>query len=172
MTERIYYDLIEQNDWSFYIAATEKGLCFVGSSPANQIELQEWVEQLFPDATLIQDSDKTHRYQEQLQEYLKGERLLFTLPLEVKGTTFQKQVWREIQKIPYGKTRTYGDIAQALGKSAQSSRAVGTAVGKNPLLMLCPCHRVLPKQGPARGFRGGLEMKQALLDLEKTVTSQ
>jgi methylated-DNA-[protein]-cysteine S-methyltransferase len=165
---KIYFDRVTSDKWSFYIAATSIGLCFVGSSPENWQELEEWVSLNRPNATLVEDSDALSFYKQQFLEYLNGERQLFTLPVDVQGTTFQKQVWRELQKIPYGKTKTYGEIADALGKATTSARAIGTAVGKNPLLILCPCHRVVPQSGKPRGFRGGLEMKEQLLALEKT----
>lgn len=163
----MYYSLLESEEWSFYLAATETGLCFVGSSPANKKEMVEWIERTHPDATLTENPEALLIYKTQLLDYLAGERQLFTLPTHIVGTTFQKQVWRELHKIPYGKTKTYGEIADALGKPAGAARAVGTAVGKNPLLIICPCHRVVPTAGKPRGFRGGLDMKEHLLAVEK-----
>lgn len=169
MADVIYYSALEKDTWSFYLAATETGLCFVGSSPADKEEMIQWVEKIYPTASLTEDAEFLSMYKKQLIDYLTGERHLFTLPTDIVGTVFQKQVWRELQKIPYGKTKTYGDIAQALGKPTGSARAVGTAVGKNPLLIVCPCHRVIPSSGKPRGFRGGLDMKQQLLTIEHSL---
>lgn len=82
------------------------------------------------------------------------------------GTTFQQQVWNQLENIPYGETRTYKELAEALG-CPQSVRSIATAIGRNPLLVLIPCHRVIGSDGTLRGYRGGLEMKEQLLLLEK-----
>lgn len=108
---------------------------------------------------------KTHS---QLKEYFKGERKTFDLPLEAIGTTFQHQVWRELCEIPFGETRSYGEIAKKMG-SPNASRAVGAANGKNPISIVVPCHRVIGKNGKLTGFAGGLKVKEILLKLESTV---
>lgn len=102
----------------------------------------------------------------QLEEYIQGWRKQFHLPLRLNGSEFEKKVYRAVMKIPYGETRTYGDIAEALG-NPQASRAVGNALGKNPLLIVVPCHRVVASDGLG-GFGGGLFLKKALLDHERT----
>ncbi len=101
----------------------------------------------------------------QLEAYFDGTLKKFDLPLDPHGTDFQKSVWRLMVRIPYGKTRTYGDLATKLGASA---RAVGTACGRNPLPILIPCHRILAANGGLGGYsgEGGLDTKTALLQLE------
>lgn len=131
--------------------------------------MEQWVVLNKEGDVLIQDAKQLSSYKTQFIEYLAGERQWFTLPLDTEGTDFQKQVWHTLQKIPYGQTKTYGEIAELLGKSVRSARAVGTAVGQNPVLMIYPCHRVVPKDGIPKNFRGGLEMKKTLLELEKEV---
>jgi methylated-DNA-[protein]-cysteine S-methyltransferase len=101
----------------------------------------------------------------QLQEYFAGARKEFDLPFDVRGTAFQKLVWEQLLAIPYGETRSYGDIAKRLGKPA-ASRAVGAANGRNPLSIVVPCHRVIGTSGTLTGFAGGLDAKRALLELE------
>ncbi len=101
----------------------------------------------------------------QLQEYFAGTRSRFDLPFDVRGTAFQKQVWEQLLAIPYGETRSYGDIARRLGKPA-ASRAVGAANGRNPLSIVVPCHRVIGTSGTLTGFAGGLDTKRVLLELE------
>ncbi len=101
----------------------------------------------------------------QLLEYFQGQRKTFDLPLMPDGTAFQKQVWTELLKIPYGETRTYSDIAIAIGRP-NASRAVGNAINKNPIAIIIPCHRVIGKDGNLRGYAGGLELKEMLLRLE------
>jgi len=101
----------------------------------------------------------------QLEEYFAGKRLEFDLPLDARGTAFQKLVWEQLLAIPYGKTRSYGEIAARLGKPS-ASRAVGAANGRNPLSIVVPCHRVIGTSGALTGFAGGLETKRVLLELE------
>jgi methylated-DNA-[protein]-cysteine S-methyltransferase len=102
----------------------------------------------------------------QLDEYLAGERTTFDLPTVLHGDEFQRRVWAVLEKIPYGETTSYGEIAARLGESAQ---AVGKAVGQNPLSIVVPCHRVVGKNGSLTGYAGGLKRKQLLLDLEEPI---
>jgi len=102
----------------------------------------------------------------QLQEYFKGKRKDFDLPLKPLGTEFQKKVWKALQTIPYGETRSYKELAQAVG-GANYCRAVGGANNKNPLAIIVPCHRVIGSNGELVGYAGGLKIKQKLLELEK-----
>ena len=101
----------------------------------------------------------------QLTEYFAGKRTVFDLELCATGTPFQTAVWNELQAIPYGSTRTYAQLAAAIGKP-NAVRAVGAANGKNPLSIVVPCHRVVGSNGRLTGFAGGLSAKQTLLDLE------
>jgi methylated-DNA-[protein]-cysteine S-methyltransferase len=101
----------------------------------------------------------------QLEEYFRGSRRTFDLPLAPRGTEFQRRVWRELEKIPYGQTRSYAHIAIALGASS-ATRAIGAANGRNPLPIVVPCHRVIGADGSLTGFGGGLPTKQFLLRLE------
>jgi len=102
----------------------------------------------------------------QLSEYFTGKRKNFDVPLNPQGTEFQRAVWEALQKIPYGKTRSYKQIAQAVG-NPKASRAVGMANNKNPIWILIPCHRVIGADGSLTGYGGGLEMKKRLLSIEK-----
>jgi len=101
----------------------------------------------------------------QLIEYFAHKRTEFDLPLKPNGSEFQKKVWRALREIPFGQTRSYHDLAKAIG-SASASRAVGLANGKNPLSIIVPCHRVIGSDGSLTGFAGGLQAKAALLALE------
>jgi len=105
----------------------------------------------------------------ELAEYLAGKRKRFTVPLLTIGTPFQKQVWKALQEIPYGETRSYQEIAKAIGKP-KATRAIGAANHCNRLPLLIPCHRVIGKDGSLTGFGGGLPLKQRLLDLESSST--
>jgi methylated-DNA-[protein]-cysteine S-methyltransferase len=103
--------------------------------------------------------------EQQLGEYFAGARKSFDLPLDFAGTPFQKKVWSELLNIPFGQTRTYGQIANSIGKP-RAFRAVGAANGKNPISIVAPCHRVIGKDGSLTGFAGGLEAKECLLGIE------
>jgi methylated-DNA-[protein]-cysteine S-methyltransferase len=105
------------------------------------------------------------RARKQLEEYLAGNRKVFSVDLELTGTPFQKKVWAELLKIPYGQTASYKDIARRIGHQ-RSYRAVGGAVHNNPVAIIVPCHRVIGSDGSLTGFAGGLELKKMLLDLE------
>ena len=104
----------------------------------------------------------------QLDEFFKGKRKGFSLPLALAGTSFQKRVWRELLKIPYGKTISYFQVAKTMGK-AKSVRAVANAVGANPACVVVPCHRVIGSDGSLTGYAYGLAKKSALLQLEGVV---
>ncbi len=117
--------------------------------------------------------DWTHSPQEpvlveaerQLREYFGGERESFSVPLRLVGTAFQLSVWQALKKIPYGRTRSYREIARSIGRPT-ATRAVGAANGQNPLPIFVPCHRVIGSNGSLTGFGGGLDVKLALLRLE------
>jgi methylated-DNA-[protein]-cysteine S-methyltransferase len=118
----------------------------------------------------IVGEDKTHpvlvEVERQLGEYFRGKRERFDLKLNFVGTAFQNQVWEALLRIPYGQTRSYGEIARELG-NPKAVRAVGAANGRNPIAIIAPCHRVIGASGALTGFAGGLEAKEHLLDLEK-----
>lgn len=111
------------------------------------------------DHPLIDEVDK------QINEYFEGERIEFNIPLDIHGTPFQEQVWEQLLAIPYGKTRSYGEIAESLGKPT-AFRAVGNANGSNNIAIIIPCHRVIGENGKLVGYGGGKHRKQKLLELE------
>ena len=106
-----------------------------------------------------------------LESYFSGKQTSITIPLQPKGTSFQQRVWQILQEIPYGETMTYGEIAQRIAKEKGvetfSAQAVGQAVGKNPISILIPCHRVLGKNGALTGYAGGVHRKEELLRIER-----
>lgn len=106
---------------------------------------------------------------DQLDAYFAGERTRFDLPLAPRGSEFQQRVWAALQEIPYGRTESYGELAERIG-SPGGARAVGLANGKNPIGIIIPCHRVVGADGSLTGYGGGLERKKQLLDLELSVS--
>ncbi len=103
---------------------------------------------------------------DQLNEWFAGKRTIFDIPLQLQGTAFQCKVWQVLQTIPFGHTLTYGEISTRLSGSASASRAVGAAVGRNPVSVIVPCHRVVGAAGQLTGYSGGLYRKSALLSHE------
>jgi methylated-DNA-[protein]-cysteine S-methyltransferase len=138
----------------------------------NKRELKRYSKDLFsnklllsPDDISIKDTPLLLEAGKQIKEYLSGERKYFDLPYQINGTEFQKKVWKALLEIPYGETRSYGEIARHIGKE-KASRAVGMANNRNPLPIIIPCHRVIGFNGKLVGYGGGLHIKSWLLNLE------
>lgn len=112
------------------------------------------------------ETDAIRKTYLQLKEYLSGKRKNFDIEIEMIGTEFQKKVWKELLNIPYGETRSYKDIAIAIG-NGKACRAVGNANNKNPIAIIVPCHRVIGSNGSMTGYAGGLDIKEKLLKIEK-----
>jgi len=144
------------------LAATERGLTHVlfpdGGAAIPPREGRPRAEVILDDAV------------RQLAEYFAGDRRSFDLPLAPRGSGFQLDVWRQLVRIPFGETVSYGEIAARLGKP-RAVRAIGAANGANPLSIVVPCHRVIGASGKLTGYAGGLEAKQHLLDLEARATA-
>lgn len=163
--ETVYWMLLDHKIWHLYIAATDLGLCYVGSPNAPFEELAKWAEKKLPNYKLLENRNVMKPYETELIEYLEGQRKDFALPMDFRGTDFQQAVWRKLVEIPFGQTATYTDIAVQLNRP-DAARAVGTAIGANPMLITVPCHRLFGKNGKCRGYRGGLDMKGKLLEIE------
>ena len=166
MNQNIYWTLLTHRDWNIYLAATKEGLCFVGSLNHSLNELSQWAIKRFGEVVLIENKDFLQGYTVEIIEFLEGDRQRFSLPLDFYGTQFQLEVWNALNNIQYGETKTYKDIADMIN-NPKAVRAVGSAIGKNPLLIMIPCHRVIGKDGALTGYRGGLDMKKMLLKMEQ-----
>lgn len=144
-----------------YLVASEKGLKGIF-----------WKEQPVPRPESLQESDHAVKVLalavRELTAYFAGQLRSFTVTLDVAGTPFQKEVWQQLQKIPYGQTCSYKDIASGI-KNPKAVRAVGSANGRNPLAIIIPCHRVIAADGTLGGYSGGLDIKTKLLSLEQSV---
>ncbi|MDO5719575.1 MAG: methylated-DNA--[protein]-cysteine S-methyltransferase [Actinomycetaceae bacterium] len=132
------------------------GIYFSGTDSENMADTGIWVSPA--DSLLSRTADELH-------EYFAGTRSVFTIPYELPSGTFSSRVWRELETIPYGATVSYGDIARAVG-NPRAARAVGMAVGRNPLSIVVPCHRVIGSDGSITGYAGGTDRKRYLLQLE------
>lgn len=149
-----------------YILVNSKlGLVCLLPAERAHLRLDRWQNQ---DIEIQVNGQQSHEATRQLDAYFTGSRRQFTLSLDLRGTDFQRRVWQLLCQIPYGETRSYGEIARSLG-SPGASRAVGRANGTNPVAIVVPCHRVIGADGSLTGYGGGLARKQALLDLEARV---
>jgi methylated-DNA-[protein]-cysteine S-methyltransferase len=148
-----------------FVASTEKGVCMVDFLTSEKTFLKRLKGQL--PGKIIRDDRKNKEVLSQLKKYLEGKLRRFDCPLDFGGTPFEKKVWSELAKIPYGQTRSYKEIAKAIGHP-KAFRAVGNANGKNPLPLIIPCHRVIESNGGLGGFGHGIKVKKQLLDFEKS----
>jgi methylated-DNA-[protein]-cysteine S-methyltransferase len=119
-----------------------------------------------PSSDMTEIDGSCSRALRQLEEYFRGERRRFELPLDPDGTEFEHKVWNQVRRIPFGATDSYGEIARRLGADAGSARAVGVANARNPVAIIIPCHRVIGSDGDLTGYAGGLDRKKWLLDME------
>lgn len=133
---------------------------------SNQIIKLLLIDEFYDCEVMINETEGLKQAGKQLLEYLDGKRIDFTIPLNAEGTDFQKRVWDKLREIPYGETRSYKQIAEAIG-NPKASRAVGMANNRNPIMLMIPCHRVIGSNGSLVGYAGGLPLKEALLKLEK-----
>lgn len=161
----VYWETLRHDEWTFHLAATNKGLCCITLPNETFDTLEQWVAKHVTEGNLIHDTDKLHSYIMQVEEYLEGRRSEFSLPLDLRGTPFQVKVWRALLEIPFGETLSYSQIGERIGSST-AVRAIGAANGANPIPIVVPCHRVIGKNGKFTGYRGGLDMKAKLLRLE------
>lgn len=162
---RIGYTIVDSPLGRLLVAATERGVCAV-SLGDEDAALEEALRAEYRAATIARDEGGLGAATAAILAYLAGERPNLELPLDVQATAFQRQVWDTLRKIPYGETRTYLQIAEALG-NPKAVRAVGRACATNPVSLVVPCHRAVGSDGKLHGFRWGLGRKQALLDLER-----
>jgi len=153
----MYYCYLNSPIGDLLLAGDDDGLSLIGF-PQGKMRHD-------PEPDWIFNENPFTAARQQLEEYFAGERKDFDLPLHLSGTDFQVQVLRELQRIPYGETTSYGDIAERIGRP-KAMRAVGAANGRNPIPIIVPCHRVIGSSGDLTGFGGGLDTKAALLRLE------
>lgn len=148
------------------IAATSEGICRLRLPCASPDEELSAAAARHGCAELEHDTKQVLAARELLLRHLDGERVEWSCRLDLRGTPFQMSVWRAVQQIPYGETRSYAYLARTLGRAA-AVRAVGAANGANPVQVIIPCHRVLGASGALTGYAGGVAVKRALLDLEQ-----
>jgi len=151
------------------ILSTAQGVAYLELPHANGRGLAGWLSRNAPKAEIVESFAANRAAIAQVLEYLDGKRTAFVTPLDLRGTPFQLKVWRELLRIPYGETRSYHEVAHAVGEPL-ASRAVGGASGANPVALIVPCHRVVASNGLG-GYGGGLAQKRRLLALERNGTA-
>ena len=161
----IHYTIVDTRLGRMLVAATAKGVCAV-SFGEDDARLEAFLEAEYPSASRERDDAAIQPWVNALNEHLEGRRPNLALPLDVQATVFQMRVWEELRRIPSGQTRTYTEVAEAIGKPS-AVRAVASACAANPASVVTPCHRVLRRDGGLGGYRWGLERKKALLEIER-----
>jgi O-6-methylguanine DNA methyltransferase len=178
MTETLYSTVCESAIGPLFLAVSKKGLValeFDARLPGQQSirpnprHLREEKAEAKGRVAFEVSADATRGYFAELEEYFAGKRREFSFPLDLRGTDFQLSCWRALLAIPYGETRTYADVARAIGRP-HAFRAVGMANNRNPVAIVVPCHRVIASDGTLCGYGGGLDTKRRLLELEGALT--
>ena len=163
---QIRYAVVDSPLGKLLVAATARGVCSVAMG-ASTADLSTALTKEYPAATIAEDAGSLASWTTQIVEHLEGRRPRLDLPLDVQATAFQWQVWNALAGIPYGETRSYGELAASIGRPG-AARAVARACATNPVALAIPCHRVVPAGGGTGGYRWGRERKRALLDRERT----
>ncbi len=144
---------------------TDQGLMAIVFPRHSRVAVEAWLDRVIGTAEIVDDEHAHEDTIGQLKEYFAGKRRDFDLELDVRGTAFQQRVWEAVRAVPYGQTRSYKDVATAVGQP-KAVRAVGAANGANPLPLVIPCHRIIGSSGGLHGYGGGLDVKARLLELE------
>jgi O-6-methylguanine DNA methyltransferase len=165
LPEHLYGSSIGWAGHVFRVLSSAKGVRFLALSDTPFGTLEKRLR-----ARIVPDDSVNDRVLEQLHQYFRGERRVFELPLDLRGTVFQQAVWTALCAIPYGESKTYGQIAAAVGRPG-AARAVGQAAAANPIPIIVPCHRMIGASGQLVGFGGGLPLKEKLLMLEQGALS-
>jgi AraC family transcriptional regulator, regulatory protein of adaptative response / methylated-DNA-[protein]-cysteine methyltransferase len=166
----IRYTCVDSPLGRMLIAATERGICSIQFARSDG-ELMEGLKREFPFATRKGDSGGLQSWVGALLRHMRGTDLDGALPLDIRATAFQRRVWSYLQKIPFGATRSYGQVAKAIGRPS-ATRAVARACATNPVAVAIPCHRVVRQDGSMGGYRWGMERKKTLLEMEHAVVEE
>jgi O-6-methylguanine DNA methyltransferase len=158
----LYQSTISSPIGPLRILSTREGLAAILFGKGARRKPENWIRRVFP-GSKVEPAGRVHRiFAKQIGEYFEGCRRVFDLDLDLRGTDFQKKVWSEVARVPYGRTVSYGDIAHVMGKP-KAARAVGAANGANPIPIVIPCHRIVGADGSLTGYGGGLKRKRWLL---------
>jgi AraC family transcriptional regulator of adaptative response/methylated-DNA-[protein]-cysteine methyltransferase len=165
---KINYTVAECPLGLLLVAVTDKGICSVTLGDEGE-DLTGGLRAEFPQAEIARDEKRLQTQVRALLAHLAGQEPHPDLPLDVQGTAFQKRVWEELRRIPYGQTASYGEVARRIGRPS-ATRAVARACATNPAALVTPCHRVVRENGELGGYRWGVERKRRLLEKEKSAS--
>ena len=165
---RISYTIVESPLGLLLVASTDRGICFV-SLGDNEAALESALNREYPASGIRRDDTPLTEWTQAILSHLSGQLPHLDLPTDLRATAFERLVWEQLNRIPYGETRSYGDIAAAI-RRPKAVRAVARACAANPVALLIPCHRVVRKDGDVGGYRWGSERKEALLDQERKLS--
>ena len=160
LPEKLYASTVSWEGWVFQVLSSATGVRWLDLHPTTFEALEEKLK-----ARIVPDDQQNERALAEIHAYLRGDLREFTIPVDLRGTEFQCDVWNAIAKIPYGQTTSYGELAKTIQRP-KATRAVGQATGANPVPIVIPCHRVIGSSGGLTGFGGGLPLKERLLGLE------
>lgn len=163
----IFISQFDINDRAYVLASNDFGVVYFGNDETTEY-VDHHIKRFIPDAERVTGypaDEKNDDFIKDIERYFKGELKVFDWPLDLYGTDFQKSIWDALLKIPFGESRSYSDISEMID-NPKAIRAVGGAIGANPVMIVVPCHRVIGKSGKLTGFRGGLDMKIELLVIE------
>ncbi len=168
MTGKVYYSRFDSPFGHVFVASTPKGVCLVSFSRITETKFLSLLRKRFQ-KDIIRNDKVLANVKKNLLDYFNGYPVSFKIPLDLSiGTQFQRKVWRKVREIPYGELRSYKWVARSIG-SAYASRAVGNAVGRNPVAPIVPCHRVICSDGSLGGYTSGIAIKKRLLNLEGVI---
>lgn len=165
LPEKLYASTISWEGWVFHVLSSAQGIRWLDLHPTPLDVLEAKLS-----ARIVPDDQQNELALSEIHAYLRGRLRQFTVPVDLRGTEFQKSVWNAIASIPYGQTTSYGELAESIGRP-KATRAVGQATGANPVPIIVPCHRVIGSSGGLTGFAGGLPLKERLLGLEQGTLS-
>ncbi|NMA02176.1 MAG: methylated-DNA--[protein]-cysteine S-methyltransferase [Clostridia bacterium] len=169
MHKTIDYAIIQEPLAKILIAANDKGVVLVEFLAGETTDIVQYLQNNFHQSLIRKEGPYVEEGKKQLEEYFQGLRKEFTCAINPQGTEFQKKVWDQLQQIPFGQTKSYGEISSKVLGNNKGARAVGQANGKNPIAIIIPCHRVINQEGSLGGFSGGLHIKKWLLEWEKKI---
>lgn len=163
--DKVYCTSYDSKIGHIYVATTEKGVCKISVPRETRKDFFRWLENQFDLDAVVDNKSRSKDVIDQLTRYFNGKLAKFTCPVDLMGTPFQVRVWKELARIPYGSTFTYGQLAKRVSVP-KGFQAVGRAVGANPIPIIIPCHRVIGSDGSLVGYSAGVKTKEFLLRLE------
>lgn len=166
----LFYTAINSPVGQLYLASNARGLCALTLGDTARDNLFDYLQRTYPEGEIQASKPALRQVIDQVDAYFQGDLTEFDLDIDLNGTEFQRRVWQELRRIPYGETRSYGELA-TLVNSPGGMRAVGSANGQNPIPIIIPCHRVIAADGSLGGYTGGLGIKHALLEMERQKTT-